>query len=193
MDALLAEADGCLGALTALAARLPPEARAEAAEARAALLDQAFAVTSAAQRLVAPEAAPVAPAPRPAPAAPAAGKVIEYQPHAAPERRKGRGTAVAFALALLAAGGYHGYGYWSARQRPPMGADLPEGYRASAPPDSDLRTITAGPGADRARFEKFRADQVARGKTVREIGPGVWMVMSPSNGRRATPPGGGGP
>jgi hypothetical protein len=186
VSAFLADIDALLSDVNALAAEAPAAVHASLEAMRNVLVREAIDFSEAVQRAgtaetsVAPAAQPAARARAPQP------RVLSITASAGAEPPTGRrrGLAVALALAVLAAGGFHGYRYVSARSRIRQAPTLSglTGAIAPASTGSDpnaaraIATVTGAP-FDPQELEAFKAEEAKKGNVVKQISPGAILVV----------------
>jgi hypothetical protein len=196
VSALLAEIDALLSEVNALAAGRPAEAAAPLEAVRNALVREAIDFSEAAQRAGPAAGAGAAALPARAPRAAAQARVVsvdsrEEQDLEAAQDRRRRRMLVVFAASVLFAAAFHGYGWWKRAQVPdatPTRAGLPAGATWSAPPTEAAPAVVRA--KDNAPFspeerERLEREEVVRGNTVREVEPGVIVILP---GQAAPPP-----
>ena len=120
VSGLLVEIDALLSDVSAVAQGAPPELQASLEQVRNALVKEAIDFSEAAHRAASSqEVAPTPPAPR-ASARPTQTRMVSVASKAeveieAAEAKRHRSLWVVLSLALLVAGGYHGYSLWESR------------------------------------------------------------------------------
>jgi hypothetical protein len=166
VDDLLARTGAALDAAPAPAPQLEP--------ARAALVERGVALAGELSQLGAAEAPPRVS--RPAPAPQAAARVLSNERPEAVSRGP-RGLAILLVIVVVAATGYHGWTRVTRSAPPPLTfANAPANTLGVERGGTRVLTVLPGKRVDPAALERFREAERARGFTVREAGPGTWLV-----------------
>ncbi|BDG04349.1 hypothetical protein [Anaeromyxobacter oryzae] len=188
VHAFLGEIDALLSAVAALAGTAPEALHPSLEAVRNALVKEAIDFSEAAQRIA--PAAPVAQeAPRPSARA-AQTRVLSVSATRDTQPRR-YGVWIMLVLALVAAGGYHGYRYASHQRAVARLKTIP------GAPDGMVLTV-GGPGTttqllmplrgivpDRGQVERFKAAKEAEGYQVRELAGGsLELRPRPAPGRQ---------
>jgi hypothetical protein len=180
---LLAEVDGVLEQLKALAAAAPAGVAPALEPMRLAIVDGGVKLAGALSGLV-PAAQPTA-AP-PAVSKPSVRILSNEQVRPESGARVRGGMLAALALAALVAGGYHLWS-WTSRPAPqplPRMAGAPAGLVLYATPASSVRVLVLEDGRrlDPADLERFRKDQELVGMAVVQVNPHT-LVVKPMTDR----------
>ena len=96
----------------------------------------------------------------------------------------GKGIWFAFGAVVLLAVAYHGYQFATREPHEPL-ASLPgapaQTYLVNQGASHVLRAY-AGARVDPGELEQFRAQELARGNVLRELGAGIWIIEPASAG-----------
>jgi hypothetical protein len=193
---LLSEIDVLLGAVKGLLKDASPEVKSSLEAIRNALVKEAVDFSEACHEVAAFES-PATPAVVPGSGRATGSRLIsvrtgESEPKAT-ERKLGWLVWVVLALAVLGAGAFHGYRWWSldrAMAELKTYPGQPDGMRLMpAPPGATTRELVPLRGPpDRAQVEKFKAQQRLLGYTITETSLGGLRIEPEA----AKPPAGGG-
>jgi len=180
-SALPVEVDAVLAALKALAEAAGAEFQPGIEAARNALVKEAIALTEAmAQAIAVPTVA--APAPQRQGARLLTMDEVESSADAARESARRRWLWVGLVVSLLAAMVFHGWRYLSphAGMAPPTLPGAPPRTIGAVDPRDGSKILMAAPGEvppSQADLERFKAQEEARGRVVKELAPGVLVAM----------------
>ncbi len=195
--ALLTEIDGLLGEVKGLLADAPPAVKSALEGIRNALVKEAVDFSEACHQVeaaIVPAKAEVA---RAAPAVKFLSVRAGEDELEAGERKRGRAVWVLLVVAVLGAGGFHGYRWWklqSAVAQLKTYPGQPDGMMLlPAPPGATTRELMPIKGPpDRAQVEQFKAQQKLLGKVVTETPAGGLRISpepaeTPDKNKRSTP------
>ncbi|GEJ55587.1 hypothetical protein [Anaeromyxobacter diazotrophicus] len=191
LPALLGEVDALLLKVKVAGADAPPGAAEALDPVRLALVDGGVALAGALARV-----GPAAPAPLPAapfvsPSRPAPRVLSNLTAaEAARTERSGKGLWVAFAIALAAVGGYHGWQF--ATRKPPEPTPTLAGAPAHTfvvPDGAGGQLLLVEPGAkvSPAELEAFTEQERAKGNVLRALPSGGWVVEPASQVKEGKP------
>jgi hypothetical protein len=190
LSAMLGEIDALLSEVNALSQGAPPDVQASLEAVRNALVKEAIDFSEAAQSLV-PGAAVLDEA-GPAPVRPnlraARARVLSISTRSEPTSRRHLVIWGLFLVAVIVAGGFHGYGWWARQQAIASIITLPGQpaglYLVPAPPGQPRVLIPVrGAKIDRAELERFKNQEQAKGNTVEELKGGGLLIRAPALGR----------
>jgi hypothetical protein len=186
LSAILGEIDGLLAEVAALLSGAPAELTPALESVRNALVSEAINFSEAASKLSS------GPAPVSAPAVPSArgARVLSFET-VEPVEQRGRGKQIFLVVTLVivaaAVGAYH---FKSRLLRPSAPAPTFNGAPAGtvAVDKGKVRTLQAPAGSslDPVHVMEFEAAEKAKGNTVREVVPGVW-ISEPSGDKGGKP------
>ncbi|MGC3997872.1 MAG: hypothetical protein QM767_10420 [Anaeromyxobacter sp.] len=190
VQALLAEIDGLLSKVNALHAAATSDVQPGLGLLRNALVREAIDFSEAAQRITQPEAAPAGPASgsaRPARALAARVLAVEAEdPEAAPRRRRQLLLWSLLALVAIATGAYHAYRI-SLRKQPVAGLAVegaPAGTMGASHATNKVVVLDPTKKLDAKQLQDWKAAEAAKGNTIREVAPGMWVIEPAGAGGR---------
>jgi hypothetical protein len=175
-EQLLADVDGVLAQVKALAPSAPPGVMPALDPTRLAIVDGGVQLAGALSQLV-PEGVPEAAVPKVEKKPTARVLSNEKGEDKVPARRIA--LWVVLALALAGAAAFHANHYL--RPPKPSGpghlAGSPAGSLAARGPGQSLFIMSPGGRFDQAELEKFKAEQELKGNTVQQVAPGTLVVV----------------
>jgi hypothetical protein len=180
VSAFLAEIDGILSDVNALAQQAPAELQPSLEAVRNALVKEAIDLSDVVHRLAPAGAAP-APEARPAVRAPPQARLLSVSATAEVGRPPSRAIWIALAVAVTISGIAHGPSVlkrFGPRAEPPSTLPgAPGGTIARPAPPSGPQIVLPGERpAGPVELERFKLEQGLRGNDVQELGGGVLVV-----------------
>jgi hypothetical protein len=186
LSAMLGEIDGLLSEVAALAAAASPDLQPSLESVRNALVKEAIDFSEAAQQIAPAGVQPVAPSAAPARKLPGT-RVLTVSAEPEPAQRRGRALHVMLGLAVVIAGGFHGWRWYElqhARVPPPEVTGAPARAIGGANPNgSKFITTKDGKPFTEAEIETFRQREELQGRRVQLVSPDT-LISLPAN----TPP-----
>jgi hypothetical protein len=184
VSALLGDIDALLSDVNALAAAAPAEVQPALEQVRNALVKEAIDFSEAAHRVQPAEPIPAA---EPQPTAPrgraAQTRVVSVASKAEVEadehqQKRQRRYWSALAVAVAAAAAFHGYSYVQGKPvEIPLGVGALSNAASSDVPGGRMVRAPDGGAFDPAELKRFAEDEALKGNSIREIRPGVVLVM----------------
>jgi hypothetical protein len=183
LSSMLGEIDALLSEVNALAQGAAPDVLPSLEAVRNALVKEAIDFAEAAQQIAPTERVPEAPSAAPTPKRAPAARVLTVT--RAPEVRntRARNLAIVLALAVLAAGGFHGFRYYQRVSRPlppPPVANAPaRATGAATAQGAKFVTSKDGKPFTDAEIETFRQKEELAGRRVELIAPHTMVSLPP--------------